>query len=354
MSNFTVDGKVLTKNIDKKKIILEDIESFRNNCLDKETNLRSIIHAGPLGFIEIVDKTRNKLEVSGHAESQLLAKLGIPGTYIHRCSPKLQAANVNSWIKRIKDKQVLIRLYNNKVRAIFSTRYNLDMDDYKTIPFVLNVLESSQDIDFKSDEDLEDLHIQHFIKAEDLTILTAYYRSLTVEHDGESYRAGVQLVNSEVGKSSLWLKPSIRGGNKIHGIFNFIDRSVEGSTSLKHVGEFKAEAIQEAVNKAKTAAQMGISRLLETSGEIIQNPLDEIKRFATESEFISHRVTTALEEEYKLVEGVSKLNLARSILRAVESLPIYQKYLAEAEVGRYLNLFSDLEARTKQLIIEGE
>jgi len=284
-----------------------------------------------------------------HAEGQLFARLNIAGSYIHRCPDFLQAINVNYWIGEKKDKQILARYIDNRIRAIFSTRHcGKAMDDHEVFPIVLEELEKQT-----KDFNLEDLHLKDFLKYEDFTVLRAYFKHLVSEKDEKTYWVGVTIVNSEVGKSSLWIKPCIRGGNYTQ-VSDFFDRSHEGSTSLKHVGEMNKEKIRKAIQLAKETAEVGIARLMEMSSFIVDNPGKDAASFIEKADFLPNRLVSILEEKYQSVQEASKLAIAQSILASVRDMPTFQRYLAEAEVGRYLDLFSNTKQRAQQIIEANE
>lgn len=341
--------KELKTTQERRKSILNQLEEWKSRCVDR------VIEAGQLsrntdqpGFCINANQENPKaepVEVSIHAESQLLGRLRIPASYIHRCPDNLQAENINFWLDTHANKKLLVRFLDKKIRAIFSTRHSGDnMDDHKVIPIVLDQL-----VQLAKDQDESDLHIKNFFKQEDFTVLRVFYKHLKAEKDEQTYYAGVTVTNSETGKSSVWIRPTIRGGNYT-GMFDFIDKLNEGATSIKHVGELKEDRIRKGIELAKEVAQIGISRLMETNEEMIPQPGKHVGEFIKKADFLPNRLIDILEEEYKEVQEASRLAIAKSILTEVKSLPIYEKHLAEGEVGRYLDLFRNSKKRLKQIL----
>jgi hypothetical protein len=89
---------------------------------------------------------------------------------------------------------------------------------------------------------------------------------------------------------------------------------------------------------------------METDKEIVENPVEEIKTLVENSDFLTFRMTQVIEEEYKDQQNISRLKLAKTMLTAIKELPLFKRYLAEQEVGRYLNLFNDTDPRFNYIV----
>jgi hypothetical protein len=162
--------------------------------------------------------------------------------------------------------------------------------------------------------------------------------------------AGVTIVNSEVGRSSIWIKPMVIYGNsEDEHQYSFMDRSLEGCESIRHTSELTIERVRDAITRARDVAQVGIYRLLEAEKELV-NPISAVKELVEDCDFLTNRLVEVIEEEYKDVAFVSKLKLAQSMLEAIKELPLFKRYLAECEIGRYLDLFADTDERLNSIV----
>lgn len=216
------------------------------------------------------------------------------------------------------------------------------MDDKYVVPIVLDALQKEQ-----STEDT--LHLKDFIKDEDITILRSFYKDLKVEQAGLAYFGGVQMLNSEIGKSSLWIKPTVRVGSFELGSYDLVDKLREGCTSFKHVGELKEAKLREAVRLAKEVCQVGITQLIKCESET--DTWGDVKDFIQKADNLpTGRLCTILDEQMEETQSKTKMQFARIILDAVKELPTFKKYLAEAEVGRYLDLFRNTKKRMQNII----
>lgn len=281
------------------------------------------------------------VELSRHAETQLLNRLGIPAGYYYRCNDQLKSDNFWYWKDhhQFRDKQLLLRWINNHIRAIFSTRYSPDLDDAVLLPVALSALREACT---GTPEDT--LHLKDFYQEEDFTLLRALYKDDRTEHEGTLYFAGVTIVNSEVGKSSIWIRPTIRSGNHL-GAHDFIDRSKEGCVSIRHIGNLKVEKVREAIIEAKRVASIGIYRLMETATEIIEDPVQATTKLVENSNFLTQRMIQIIEEEYQDQQNVTRLRMAQTMLESIRELPLFNRYLAEQDIGNFLKLFRDTETR---------
>ena len=285
------------------------------------------------------------IELSRHAETQLLNRLNIPAGYYHRCSGELRSSNFQYWKNhdQFKNKPLLLRWIDDHIRAVFSTRYSSGLDDAILVPVALSALrEACTD----TPEDI--LHLKDFNQDEDFTLLRALYKNERTEYEGTLYFAGVTIVNSEVGKSSIWIRPTIRSGN-YNGAYDFIDRSREGCMSIRHIGNLEVEKVREAIIEAKRVASVGIYRLMETATERINNPVSIVSKLVESSNFLTQRIVQIVEEEYRDDQEVTRLKLAQTMLEAIKELPLFQKYLAEQDIGRFLDLFRDTDNRLESI-----
>jgi hypothetical protein len=349
MQNQTLRDLKTTE--EKHAFILEQIKRNAANQKDEILETGQLLHMGPEGWQELLKHEDNtlstrKFPLTQYAESQFLGRLNCQAGYIHRCPKWLQAANVNHWILHFQNKKIMARWKGESIRAIFSSRFNPELDDHMLYPVVLDALEASCEA---SDRSL--LHIREFTQTGDFTILRAYFKNCRTEFNGSVYFAGITVVNSEVGRSSVWICPTIRGGDKT-GAFDYTDRSLEGRTSIRHVSDLDIGKITKSVNMALEIAQTGVHRLLETSTEQVEKPLEEIQHIVGTTDFVSQRIAAILEEEYKEIQITTKLALAQSILRAVKELPLYQRFLIEGEVGSYLGIFQDSKKRLESIVNE--
>ena len=135
-------------------------------------------------------------KINDFAHWQIAGKLDIPKKYYDKMLeiPGLRAKNVNAWFSKFPEKR-LVRTLDGNVRAFLSNRYK-PMDNFLALNAVFPVLKEHGDLE---------------IKCVALTDRRMYLQMLFPKlkgevRVGEIVRAGVTIVNSEVGVSSFDVK----------------------------------------------------------------------------------------------------------------------------------------------------
>ena len=275
----------------------------------------------------------------------------------------MKAENINYWLeKRPLPSFLRIDCTAMRARAVFSGQYNGSIDDDKLFPQVFNTITNLEE------QPLDKIAISRWWRDEDLTVLDLAFTEMAVHHDNYLYIPTIKIINSEVGKSSVWIKPELLvtyksialadadatmiptdQASKTNSYFGFLDSSNEGATCIRHRGNLHSGTISFGIKKALKAAQVGVHKLLSASTEKVE-PIEETKQIIKASTHIPNRILSILEDEYKDKKEATRLEVARSILKAISTMPIFAQHLAAGEVGRHLDLFRDTESRMKQIV----
>jgi len=123
------------------------------------------------------------------AQRSISQRLGIPFPYLRRCPPDVQAMNLNHWIQKERNDQLLFRFDGPDVRAVFTKKY-VPVDSFEVLER-LDSLGYGQDTEVQChlDPEFMSLSIPDGKQAFDI--------------DGDRFTPGIALGNSEVGLSSL-------------------------------------------------------------------------------------------------------------------------------------------------------
>ncbi len=282
------------------------------------------------------------LHMSSHAEGQLLQRLGIPIAYIHRCPFTLAKRNLDYWLHHYTDKDIKFRLVDGekgtRCRAVVTPRY-VPMDDKDVIPEILDqlgALAQNDDISFG------------YLTTDDFSILRAYYSHLEVRRGDLTLRALITISNSETGMAALIIRPTILIPTYPWHHFpdlHISDSRREGLTSIRHLKEFSAGRVQDAVKRAYEAAQVGLARALALDEVKVSNPFEAIESLVHHNNLLPKKILVLLEDEWREKQEASKLQIGAAILDCLQNLPLFTKHQVECEVGRYLNLFADSRKR---------
>lgn len=161
--------------------------------------------------LEVSHLTKGKFSLSDHSLNQLCGKLGIGTQYLRKCLPvsqQLVAHNLNFWIDKSEDKELMLRTYEvepdgspyetvKEARALCSNRYKR-IDNDVVANHTLNKL-----------MDLG-MNIKYVNYDRDTLNVTAVNPKMEGEiKKGDVVQSGVTITNSEIGSGSLVIQPFI-------------------------------------------------------------------------------------------------------------------------------------------------
>jgi|TARA_R100000081_G_C4806745_1_gene168098 hypothetical protein len=189
------------------KNVLQHINEDSKNKLDYLVNLKDITVVGG-------DQQQMSMEVStltkdfgmtDRSINQLCGKLKIGRQYIQKCLPEstdLVAHNLNFWINRRDDRELMIRSFdhghnNYDARAILTNRYKrIDCDAV-----------ANHCLDKLMDLDVQFKYSYYDGDRMNITAVTPKVEGEVVK--GDVVQGGITITNSEVGNGSLMIKPFI-------------------------------------------------------------------------------------------------------------------------------------------------
>ena len=174
MNKVTTLGKVFNR-----------VDEMSQNCFDKYIdvsdisfdNLDSVKIAGELHPLRII------------AQRSIAWRLGIPYQYLRKCPPLIQSVNLNYWIEHEKNEQLFFRFDDRDVRAIFTPKYK-PVDN-------MDVMVELDSLDYGPDTQVQCSLDPEFMS---LSILDG---KKSFEINGDKFRPGISISNSEIGIASL-------------------------------------------------------------------------------------------------------------------------------------------------------
>ncbi len=265
------------------KEVLERINEDRKHKTDYLVNLKSITikEASDSVYpnIDVDHLTTSPHNLSDHSLNQLCGRLEIGTHYINKCLPvsqNLVAHNLNFWINKSKDRELLIRTFENDsklCRAIMSNRYKR-IDNDVVANHSLNKL-----MDMNAD-----LKYSHYDR--DTLNITAVLPKLEGEVEKDDIvQGGITITNSEVGGGSLIIQP-------------FIYRLVctNGMVAPRYLNRFYARHVGKIVIDAEKDDQWvtiidNMKKQIElvSNSELFQENLQKLKD-ATKQSINSHQI----------------------------------------------------------------
>lgn len=177
-----------------KPVRLEDLykqsTDIQRLCKDVHISTKFLYINGDIVATSRTGAVRNPF--SDHAFSQLCAKLGVPVRYMKKCIEKgelpLVQDNLNTWLNK-EDKDLLIRIYDDRIRGVLSSRYSvLDTPDIITS---LHGVVNTDEFEVKN----------YFLNEERFHARLVNKEPMKV--NGEDLFSGLQIDSSDVGRNNL-------------------------------------------------------------------------------------------------------------------------------------------------------
>ena len=181
-------------------------QELREELLERKAKTDIVVAANKLrmtgegNLIVPVPKSDTAVESkpSKWAESQIAEYIGMPVAYYRKMAtyPDLFAYNANYWLERSNDLR-LVRIFRNEAIAFLSNAYRaIDSYDVATA-----VMESANKILAEQNLTMQVHRASITEKVFDLWVMTLEH---PIEYpDGESYRLGMHVRNSDVGAASF-------------------------------------------------------------------------------------------------------------------------------------------------------
>ena len=190
------------KNESKDYIIPNDAIGIHYN---EYTNKFIVVVETPDGLKDLIP--------TNIAFNQINEKMGIPRTYVKRCTEKerhtLLTNNINSWLQ--DPSNYLLRTQNNKLRAFLSDRFRL-IDNYDVAMLFLEVrknLKETQGIDIEI-QDIQLTETNLYIKATSPQLTADIIPDPEHQERNDIVNGGIIISNSDIGKGRFSIKSYVQ------------------------------------------------------------------------------------------------------------------------------------------------
>jgi hypothetical protein len=174
MNKVTTLGKVFNR-----------VDALSENCFDQYVDVKDISFDN-LDSVKIVDESHPLRTI---AQRSITWRLGIPFQYLKKCPPEIQSINLNYWIEHEKNEQLFFRMDGQDVRAIFTPKYK-PVDNFE-------ICERLDSLGYGPDTQVQAIIDPEFMS---LSILDS---EKSFKINGDKFRPGISISNSEVGLASL-------------------------------------------------------------------------------------------------------------------------------------------------------
>lgn len=164
--------------------VSDRIDMLSRNCVDKMIPVQEITFDN-LNTVRIAN---DPFTLRDMAQLSFAYRLGIPLQYLKRCPPEIQKYNLDHWIAKEKNDELLFRFDGNDVRVVFTPRYT-PVDNFE-------ILERLDSLGYGPDT-----QVQCSVDNEFMMLNIPEGKAFTV--NGDKMKSGLSLSNSEVGIAAL-------------------------------------------------------------------------------------------------------------------------------------------------------
>jgi len=244
-------------NITTLEKVFNRVDALSQNCFDQNVNVNDISFEN-LDSVSIAGEPHSLKTI---AQRSISWRLGIPFQYLRKCPPEIQSVNLNYWIEHEKNEQLFFRMDGRDVRAIFTPKYK-PVDNFE-------ICERLDSLGYGPDSQVQCSLDPEFMS---LSILDG---KKSFEINGDKFKPGISISNSEVGLASLSIAAFILRLICTNGMVS----KTEISASYRHVStkildEFPA--VMDKVSYELGAQKQKIGLSMESP---VDDPLKTIESF---------------------------------------------------------------------------
>lgn len=329
--------------------VMRKIAEDDKNKMDREMGLNDLVMLNNGHIVKRGKESSGGMPLSDYAMTQALNRIGMPVRYgkkLMEQRPELVADQFNHWIKN-DSRGVLLRFRANEdgsgiVRGFLSSSYTrLDNKDVMTaLSEIVNSIPEVEIQEFHLDDRRSHLRLT----LPQLSAEVGKAVGETVSGLDDILRVGVDIINSEVGASSLIVSPMIMRLVCTNGLRAW--RQDGDIFRQRHI-HLSSNELYGRMNEAVVTSIKEGDELLEkmnsTRKIIVTNPLDVIESLSKKRQY-SQKLTDTLKDNYLLEPQKSVYGIVNSFTRTARDLPNEQKLEVERYAGELLttNLIKEI------------
>ena len=281
-------------NVTTLEKVFNRVDALSQNCFDKNINVKDISFDN-LDSVKIAGEPHPLRTI---AQRSITWRLGIPFQYLRKCPPEIQSVNLNYWIEHEKNEQLFFRFDGREVRAIFTPKYK-PVDNFE-------ICERLDSLGYESDTQVQCSLDPEFMS---LSILDG---KKSFEINGDKFKPGISISNSEVGLASLSIAAFLLRLVCTNGMVS----KTEISASYRHVSTKILNEFPEVMDKVshelgKQKSQIGLS--MESQ---VDNPVQTIESFNRQFQLNQPQREAVVEWAWPQEAGDTMFNIVNTYTRA--------------------------------------
>jgi hypothetical protein len=209
--------------------VLENLKSDAERKSDVLTNMLAVTPRVENGEIVLATKRKDKImPLTRRGMLSYLEKINIPAGFFRKCSDELKFNMVSEFHQKTSEKDVFLRMVDDKIRYIASSAYS-KFDDIDLI----NALSDVKGID---------LDVKDYLQTEDFFKLRVVTKEPIMPVDKRPFYPGIQIMNSEVGMSSVKIEFLLFEEVCTNGLI--VSRAGLPRFSMRHIGKPDSDKVK--------------------------------------------------------------------------------------------------------------
>jgi hypothetical protein len=206
------------------------------------------------------------IEILPQGQKLLANRLGVPFSYLNRCSPELQRTNLQYWLEQErKQRETFFLRFNREkqIRACFSNRYTA-IDNREILSKMLTLgFRSEQEVQFMLTEDLMVLKVPEYARAFDVVLR-------------DTIVPGLSFGNSETGLLSFCIECYYLRLVCTNGMIVPVSA---GQSRFKHISRKAFEALPETILQVADGSNRQQTKMVISVNTPVPEPLRTIESF---------------------------------------------------------------------------
>jgi hypothetical protein len=264
-----------------------------------------------------------KVEVLPSAQRLFSGRLRIPQSYLERCSPELQAENLNFWLEREKEKRetLFCRFDGSRMRAVFTDRYKV-IDNAE-------IVEKMDEYGFPESAEVH-LSLDHNLMA---LKVPDYTRSFFIGKD--EITPGIAISNSEVGVLAFSIEAYFYRLVCTNGLIS----QTEITSKFRHVSYKALEDFHGLIGGVVAESKRHEARFGITVEKEVKEPLSTIGSFNRQFQ-LTKKEGQAVEEAWAAEQGYTMFHVINAYTRGAQNggLSVEESNRLERVGGQILSL----------------
>jgi len=299
--------------------VSDRVDKLSRNCVDKMIPVEEITFDN-LNTVRIANEP---FALRDMAQLSFAYRLGIPLQYLKRCPPEIQKYNLDHWITKEKNEELLFRFDGNDVRVVFTPRYT-PVDNFE-------ILERLDSLGYGPDTE-----VQCSVDHEFMMLNIPEGKAFTV--NGDKMRPGLSISNSEVGIAALSISAFLLRLVCTNGMIS----STHVAEKYKHISRRILDEFPEVLERVSNELANQKNRFLLSLNSKVAYPENTIKSF--NRQFALGKIEQeAVEWAWPQEQGETMFHIVNTYTRAAqyENLPSESSYKLQKTGGNILAMVKE-------------